>query len=131
MSAHVELTVPFHDVDMLRVVWHGHYYKYLELARTALMHQHRLDVPHLVELGYHMMIVESHCRHMRPLRFGDRVRVTARFGDIDHRIVVTYDLHSLTHDHRVARARTTLVTVTPDGALLLETPDVIRARILA
>jgi acyl-CoA thioester hydrolase len=30
----VELDVPFHDVDLQRVVWHGHYYKYFEVART-------------------------------------------------------------------------------------------------
>ena len=35
----VEHEVPFHDVDMTLRVWHGHYYKYLELARTA-----RLDL---------------------------------------------------------------------------------------
>ena len=33
----VEIEVPFHDVDALRIVWHGHYYKYLELARTQLL----------------------------------------------------------------------------------------------
>ena len=27
--------MPFHDVDALHVVWHGHYYKYLELAREV------------------------------------------------------------------------------------------------
>ena len=25
----VELEVPFHDVDSLHIVWHGHYYKSL------------------------------------------------------------------------------------------------------
>jgi len=44
-EATVELTVPFHDVDVLHVVWHGHYYKYLEVARTALMKSAGLDVP--------------------------------------------------------------------------------------
>ena len=31
--ASVEITVPFHDVDMMEVVWHGHYTKYFEVAR--------------------------------------------------------------------------------------------------
>ncbi|MDH3602364.1 MAG: hypothetical protein OEU26_22345, partial [Candidatus Tectomicrobia bacterium] len=30
--AEVCFEVPFHDVDMMGVVWHGHYYKYFELA---------------------------------------------------------------------------------------------------
>lgn len=130
-EASVELTVPFHDVDPLLVVWHGHYFKYLEHARTALMKRCALDVPDLVALGYRMMVIESQCRHVRPLRYDERFRVTARFLDVDHRLMVAYELHSVTHDRRVARARTSLVTTTPDGALLLETPHAIRSRIVA
>ena len=40
----VELEVPFHDVDMLQLVWHGHYYKYFELARTQLLRQRGLGL---------------------------------------------------------------------------------------
>ncbi len=29
----VEVRVPFHDVDPAGIAWHGHYFKYLELAR--------------------------------------------------------------------------------------------------
>lgn len=130
-DASLELTVPFHDVDPLLVVWHGHYYKYLELARTALMKRCALDVPDLVALGYRMMVIETHCRHTRPLRYDERFRVTARFLDVDHRLMVGYEIQSVTHDRRVARARTSLVTTTPDGALLLETPHAIRSRIVA
>lgn len=36
-TAEVEMTVPFHDVDMMEVAWHGHYVKYFELARCALL----------------------------------------------------------------------------------------------
>src|SRR6185437_9998187 len=32
-----EVTVPFFDVDSIDVVWHGHYVKYLEIARCALL----------------------------------------------------------------------------------------------
>jgi acyl-CoA thioester hydrolase len=33
----VDLEIPFHDVDMMQVVWHGHYAKYFEIARCALL----------------------------------------------------------------------------------------------
>ena len=32
-----EFVVPFFDVDSMRIVWHGHYCKYLELARCKLL----------------------------------------------------------------------------------------------
>lgn len=125
----VEITVPFHDVDALHVVWHGHYYKYFELARTALMQAHGLDVPDLVATGHKMMVVESHCRYMRPLHYGERFTVSARFGEVDHRIVIHYEVRSVTHARRVARGRTALVTLSPAGELLLDTPAEIRAKI--
>ena len=31
------IEVPFHDVDVMRVAWHGHYVKYFEIARCALL----------------------------------------------------------------------------------------------
>ena len=31
-----DMVVPFFDLDPMQVVWHGHYYKYMELARTEL-----------------------------------------------------------------------------------------------
>ena len=35
-SADVEIEIPFHDVDGMWIVWHGHYYKYFEIVRAAL-----------------------------------------------------------------------------------------------
>lgn len=128
-EATVELTVPFHDVDVLHVVWHGHYYKYLEVARTALMKSAGLDVPDLIALDLKMMVVESHCRYLRPLHYDERFTVTARFSEVGHRIVITYDVRSVTHARRVARGRTALVTLSPQGELLVDTPAVILERI--
>lgn len=122
----VELEVPFHDVDALHVVWHGHYYKYLELARTALLRAHGLDMAELVQLGYRLVVIESKCRYAAPLHYGERFQVEAWLGDIDHRILVNYEIRSLTAGRRTARGRTVLVTTTPNGALLFETPAVIR-----
>ena len=44
----VEHEIPFRDVDLARVAWHGHYYGYFELARTRLLRERKLDVPDLI-----------------------------------------------------------------------------------
>lgn len=127
----IEHTVPFHDVDPLLVVWHGHYFKYFEYGREALMRAHGLDVPDLVALGLKMMVVESHCRHLRPLRHGERVAVRAYFGRVDHKIMVHFEVRSVTHGHRAARGHTALVTLDDAGELLRDTPPAVRARLEA
>jgi acyl-CoA thioester hydrolase len=126
----VEAEVPFHDVDALGVVWHGHYYKYLEHARTALMRSRGLDVPELVERGVAMVVVDSGCRYLSPLRYGDRMRVDAWFRDVRHRLAVDYEIHNLTRDALAARAHTVLAALAPDGRLRLKTPRSVRERIL-
>ena len=122
--------MPFHDVDALRLVWHGHYYKYLELARTALLRDCRLDTGDLRGLGFGMLMIESRCRHLAPLRYGDIACVSAWFRDVKHRIRIAYEIVRTSDHVRVARAETTLVTLTRGGDLLLETPEVIRRRLL-
>ena len=125
----IELEVPFHDVDGLQVVWHGHYLKYFELARTALMRSRDLDVPDLTALGYRQLVVETQCRHTFPLRYGERFRVDAWFRDVDYRLCVAYELTNLVHDRRAARGHTTLVTTDAEGRLLLVTPQAILDRL--
>lgn len=119
----VEFEVPFHDVDILHIVWHGHYYKYMEIGRTALMRSRGLDVPQLRELGYASLLVDSHCRYTFPLRYADRARVDAWFVSVTPRLVVAYRIRNLNHDRCSARGQTILVTTDQEGRLLPETPD--------
>jgi len=125
----IELEVPFHDVDALHVVWHGHYYKYFELARTALFRSRRLDVPDLIELGYRMVVIESKCRHTFPLRYGDRFRVSAWFKDVQVRFHVAFEIDNLTAARRAAKGHTTMATLDAAGNLLLATPERMTARL--
>jgi acyl-CoA thioester hydrolase len=125
----IELEIPFHDVDLLEVAWHGHYCKYLELARTHLMRSRGLDAPDLRALGYRLYVAESHLRHVFPMRYAERLRVTAWFRGIENRLHVAYDLFNLTEGRRCGQASTLLVTTTSDGTLCLETPAPLVARL--
>lgn len=130
-EASVELEVPFHDVDALRVVWHGHYYKYMEIARTKLLRERGLDGLQMLDLGYHFLVIESRCRYVFPLRYGETFRVTARFLDIDNRVNISYAIFNLSQGRRTAKGRTALATTDLEGKLLLETPEAVRSRLVA
>lgn len=127
----IDFEVPFHDVDAFRVVWHGHYLKYFEVARTALFRAKGLDVERFEDLGLGLLVMESQCRHSYPLRFGDRARVSAWLKDLDHRIHVAYEVWNMTEGRRAARGHTHLVTLSAEGRLLLETPASLRAMLEA
>jgi len=127
----IDLEVPFCDVDALQIVWHGHYFRYLDLACTVLMRARGLDVPQLTSLGCRMVVVESQCRHIFPLYYGDVFRVSAWVVESLNRIKIAYLIRNLTRGRRSARAHTVLVTTSPDGNLLWETPSEIRQRLRA
>ena len=52
VAAEIEFDVAFHDVDLVGVVWHGHYLKYLENARWALMDRLGFGFQRMVDSGY-------------------------------------------------------------------------------
>jgi acyl-CoA thioester hydrolase len=125
----VEHEVPFHDVDALRVVWHGHYFKYFELARTRLLRSVGLDGGELAGGRFQFVVIDSRCRHGGPLRYGDRMRVSAWFGDLHRRIHIGYEIWNLTLDRRAARGHTMLATLDREGGLLFETPPEVLRKI--
>lgn len=125
----VELEVPFHDIDGMGIVWHGHYYKYLEIARTKLLRGVGLDKGDVIGPRYRFVVVESHLRYTSALQYGDRVRVSAWFGDLRHRIRILYEVTNLGSGRRAARGHTILATTDLEGRLLLETPHGIVDRI--
>lgn len=124
----VELKVPFHDCDPLFVVWHGRYFEYLEVARSALLASCELDVEHVRAMGYKMFIAEARCRYLFPLSYNDVVRISARFTATTPLIRISYQVVNVTRQRKSARAFTTLAT-TDFADNLLETPDDILARL--
>ena len=77
ICAEIALTIPFHDVDALEIVWHGHYVRYLELARCAVLKLIDYDYQRMRESGYSWPVIDLKVRYPRPARFDQRVLVRA------------------------------------------------------
>ena len=90
LVAEVELVIPFHDVDMLKITWHGHYCKYFEIARCALLEKIDYDYMTMRDTGYVWPIVDLHLRYVRPARFGQSVLVLAELVEYEYRMKIRY-----------------------------------------
>ena len=110
----VELRAPFHDVDTLRVVWHGHYVKYVEIARMEYMRRQHLSVAELEELGVMLMVAQTHLKHVAPLRHDDQFRVSAWLVEHQVRLEFEYEVFNLTTGKRAATGSTILAAVRAD-----------------
>lgn len=127
----VRIKVPFHDCDPLFVVWHGRYFQYLEVARSALFARHKVDVEDVRALNYRMYVTDVHCRYMHPLSYNDDVEITARFTALTPLFRIAYDVRNLTAQRRSARAVTVLATTDANGKLFPETPHALLSRVRA
>jgi acyl-CoA thioester hydrolase len=107
----IEFTVPFHDVDMARIVWHGRYVKYLENARWALMKSIGYTIDEMLDSGDGWPIVDLQIKYIQMARFESRLRVRASLIEWEYRLVINYLITNAVDGTRVARAQTTQVAV--------------------
>ncbi|WP_246624554.1 acyl-CoA thioesterase [Oceanobacter mangrovi] len=110
ISASVEIQVPFHDVDMMNVVWHGHYAKYLEIARCALLDKIEYNYNEMKASGYAWPVIDLHIRYPGPACFGETVSVTATLAEWVDRLHIRYEIRNAS-GKRITRATTTMVAV--------------------
>lgn len=123
ISADIEFDVAFHDVDMVGVVWHGHYLRYLENARWALMNSLDYGLDRMVASGCAWPIVDLQVRYVKPARFGERLRARASLVEWEQRLAVNYLLTSVSGGTRILRARTVQAAVDGrTGELLFACP---------
>jgi len=90
LTAVVELRIPFHDVDSARVVWHGHYFKYFEVARCALLDRIGYNYDTMAASGVVWPIVKSTSKFVRPLVFDQVVQVSARLREWEMHLLMDY-----------------------------------------
>ncbi len=126
LSATVEVEVPFHDVDVMHVVWHGHYIKYFEVARCALLRLFNYDYPEMRSSGYAWPVVSCQLKYIRPARFGQLLLVTATLMEFENRLKISYEVTDKLSGERLTKGVSTQVAVDVlSGELQLVSPPVV------
>ncbi|WP_422836890.1 acyl-CoA thioesterase [Aeromonas jandaei] len=126
LSAEVDITVPFHDVDMMAVAWHGHYLRYIELARCALLDRIDYNYPQMEASGYLWPVIDVRMKYIAPLRFGQTVRVRATLVEYQHRLKIDYLLYDPQSGKRTSKGYTVQVAVSKQsGEMCLASPQVL------
>ena len=111
LQAEIELTVPFFDVDMMEVVWHGHYVKYFEQARCALLDKLGHNYIAMREAGYAWPVIDLQVRYMRGAQFGQRILVRADLIEWENRLKINYLILNANTGERMTRGSSVQVAV--------------------
>ncbi|GAB2584885.1 acyl-CoA thioesterase [Dyella jejuensis] len=126
----VEVLVPFFDVDSMNVVWHGHYVKYLEVARCALLDDIGHNYTQMKESGYAWPVIELQLRYVQAARFGQRLAVRADLVEWQNRLLIHYLIQDAASGQRLTRASSVQVAVKLAGnEMQLVSPDVFVAAV--
>lgn len=125
-EAEVRINIPFHDVDLMEIVWHGHYAKYFEIARCALLDGISYNYAEMKESGYAWPIVELKTRFIKPARFGQDILVKARITEFELRLKIDYLIVDAEHGTRLTKGHTVQVAVDlARQELLLASPSIL------
>jgi acyl-CoA thioester hydrolase len=111
LQAEIELVVPFFDVDSMDVVWHGHYVKYFEMARCALLDRLGHNYTQMRAAGYVWPIIDLQLRYIRGARFGQTLIVRADLIEWENRLKIHYLISDAETGERMTRGSSVQVAV--------------------
>ena len=123
ISAEVLIKAQFYDLDPMQIVWHGNYVRFLEQARCALLDKIEYNYSEMLRSGYAWPVVDLRIKYVRPVRFGQEVRVTATMVEYENRIKIDYRVADLASGEVLTKAHTIQVAVdVANNELCFESP---------
>ena len=128
-TADVELTIPFHDVDMMGVVWHGNFFRYFEIAREALLNQFDYGYRQMQASGYVWPVVDTRVKYRDVLTFEQRIRVRAQLEEYENRLRIAYQIFDVLTAKRTTTGYTIQVAVEEKSReMCFVSPDILFER---
>ncbi|MBC7982855.1 MAG: acyl-CoA thioesterase [Candidatus Obscuribacterales bacterium] len=125
-AATAAITVPFHDIDSINMVWHGHYAKYFEIARCELLDSFDYGYEAMRVSGYVWPVIDLHVRYIKAIRFGQRILVKASLCEWENRLLIDYLITDADSGQRLTKGQTSQVAVAIDSReLCLASPPVL------
>ncbi|WP_305909465.1 acyl-CoA thioesterase [Methylomarinum sp. Ch1-1] len=126
VSCEVEIDVPFFDVDLMEIVWHGHYVKYFEVARCALLDKIGYNYMQMRESGYAWPVIDLRVRYAKPAKFGQKLTVHAELCEWENRLKINYKVCDKLSGARLIRGHSCQVAVDiASGDMCYESPAIL------
>ncbi len=111
LSITCSMRVAFYDVDAYRVVWHGAYPKYLEIARGELLEKIGYTYADMEKEQFFFPIIDMRIKYIDSLVVGQRFTITATLKEWENKLVIDYLICDEATGKRFTKARTTQAAV--------------------
>lgn len=124
LNESIRIKVRFSEVDSLRIVWHGHYLKYLEDAREAFGHKHGLAYMYMYNEGYLAPMYDIKMKYLLPASIDEELIVSITYRPTrGAKLIFDYEIRRATDDTLLFMAETTQLFTTHEGELQISSPD--------
>ena len=132
MHAEVIIEIPFHDVDTMNIVWHGHYIKYFEIARCKLLDEFQYNYMQMKASGYAWPVIESYVKYVQGIEFQQKIKVRATLKEWENRLKIEYLIFDANSGRRLTKGFTTQVAVNMETReMCFQSPEVLFERLHA
>lgn len=109
--AAVDIEIPFHDVDVMEIAWHGHYAKYFEIARCVLLDKIDYNYSQMKASGFAWPVIDMHIRYIQPLLFRQKITVNCWIEEYEYRLKINYQINDAATGKRLTKGHTIQVAV--------------------
>ncbi len=111
ISASITLKAQFYDLDPMNIVWHGNYLKFFEQARCELLDLIGYNYLEMHNSGYVWPIVDVRVKYVRPVKFLQKIEVTATLLEYENRLKIKYLIKDKATGEKITKGETIQVAV--------------------
>ena len=111
LTEELQIKVPFQDVDVMGIVWHGNYLRYFEEARAELLNKIGYGYFEMKESGYAWPVIDARVKYIKPLHLQQKIKVLARLVEYESQLKIDYEIFDLESGERTTKGYTTQVAV--------------------
>jgi len=117
------IDIRFSEVDMMQIVWHGHYLKFIEEGREDFGRKFGIGYMDFRQQGFMVPIVKVALEYKKPLIYGDKAIVETHFRNSDAaKLIYDYKIFRSSDNELVATGESMQVFLNMDRELVLTIP---------
>lgn len=130
ITARCTLTAQFYDIDPMNVVWHGHYARFFEEARNALLDKLDYNYPEMQASGYLWPIVDFRIKYIRPICLHQQFIAEAGLVEYENRLKIEYRLLDIATSEILTKAQSIQVAVRAGGqGMQYASPEILISKV--
>jgi acyl-CoA thioester hydrolase len=123
LTASKEIEIRFHEVDSMKIVWHGTYASYFEDAREVFGKKYSLGYLYIADSGFYAPLVDLRIQYKKPMIYGQKARIDISYRNTEAaKIVFDYEIYDIEDGSLIATGYTVQVFLDAQYQLVWSNP---------